>query len=266
MKQLAVPFLQTVKCWLDFWPKRKYLNTTKHVVGPQKRKIKRKIRRSNLFQLYEKNQEKISYRKAKLLLEKAETMQWNAKINKNHCCIINSSKLTTHLRRSTGKKGLHLHNSESKQAPSHKKAKTDNVLKCSIPMSRDLFAECDSYTRWSVFIYDFWWHCIPRITGAGKFCQSISRHIGHSVDSFHFQLSCSTLCHCFPALTMAVTASRPQNTGPTPLNRVFLEAPLYFFPKQVPFSMSFSTNYMQESAIIPEYWTFYLKRSRNLPL
>ena len=60
-----------------------------------KKEIKRKIRRNNLFKLYEKNQEKISYRKAQLLLEKAETRQLNAKIKKDHCYIINSSKLRT---------------------------------------------------------------------------------------------------------------------------------------------------------------------------
>ena len=125
-----------------------------------KRKIKRKIRRNNLFKLYEKNQEKISYRKAQLLLEKAETRQLNAKINKDHCYIINSSKLRTHLRKST-RKGSHLHNSESKQAPSHK-MQDGECSKVQHPrlkqVSRDLFAECDSHTRWSVFIHDFWWH------------------------------------------------------------------------------------------------------------
>ena len=96
-----------------------------------KRKIKRKIRRNNLFKLYEKNQEKISYRKAQLLLEKAETRQLNAKINKDHCYIINSSKLRTHLRKSTKKD--HTYTTVKVNKLPVTKCKTENVLKCSIP-------------------------------------------------------------------------------------------------------------------------------------
>ena len=58
-----------------------------------KRKIKRKFRRNNLYSLYEKHREKISYRKAKLLLEKAETRQLKAKVNKDHFFTLKSSKL-----------------------------------------------------------------------------------------------------------------------------------------------------------------------------
>ena len=52
--------------------------------GSAKRKIKHKFRRNNLYKLYEKHHEKISYRKAQLLLKKAKTRQLRAKVSKDH--------------------------------------------------------------------------------------------------------------------------------------------------------------------------------------
>ena len=69
--------------------------------GSAKRKIKRKYRRNNLYKLYEKHQEKISYRKAQLLLKKAKTRQLRAKVSKDHCYTLKSCTL-----RQTTKKQL----------------------------------------------------------------------------------------------------------------------------------------------------------------
>lgn len=66
-----------------------------------KRKLKRKIRRNNLFKLYEKNQEKISYKKAQLLIKRAQTRQANLKIKQDHSYIVNRIKMRNQLKKST---------------------------------------------------------------------------------------------------------------------------------------------------------------------
>ena len=93
-----------------------------------KRKIKRKFRRNNLYSLYEKHQEKISYRKAKLLLEKAETRQLKAKVNKDHCYHLKSSKL-----RQTTKKDHTYSISMTVKSSNHPitKCKVENAPSCS---------------------------------------------------------------------------------------------------------------------------------------
>ena len=82
--------------------------------GSAKRKIKRKFRRNNLYKLYEKHQEKISYRKAQLLLKKAKKRQLRAKVSKDHCYTLKSCTL-----RQTTKKQLkrsHLQYNNKKQS------------------------------------------------------------------------------------------------------------------------------------------------------
>ena len=93
-----------------------------------KRKIKRKFRRNNLYSLYENHQEKISYRKAKLLLEKAETRQLKAKVNKDHCYTLKSSTL-----RQTTKKDHTYSISMTVKSSNHPitKCKVENAPSCS---------------------------------------------------------------------------------------------------------------------------------------
>ena len=129
VKQLAVLSLQIVKRRLDFWPNRNVLKTTKCVVGPQKEKSSVNLGEIIFTKLYEKHQEKISYRKAQLLLKKAKTRQLRAKVSKDHCYTLKSCTLRQTTKKTT--KQDHTYSITTKSNHPIPKCKMENAPSCS---------------------------------------------------------------------------------------------------------------------------------------
>ena len=126
---LAVLSPQIVKCRLDFWPNRNVLKTTKCVVGPQKEKSSVNLGEIIFTKLYEKHQEKISYRKAQLLLKKAKTRQLRAKVSKDHCYTLKSCTLRQTTKKTT--KQDHTYSITTKSNHPIPKCKMENASSCS---------------------------------------------------------------------------------------------------------------------------------------
>ena len=87
MKQLAVPFLQTVKCRLDFWPNRKYLNTTKHVVGPQNERSSVKLEETIYLSYMKRTRRKSLTEKPSCFLKKLKLLHIKVRLPVLLCAV-----------------------------------------------------------------------------------------------------------------------------------------------------------------------------------